>query len=372
MNVIMKKITQVCVLAFVSLMATRASAQITLSSADLPHAGLTLVTATDSTSAFMAGPAGASQSWNFGTAKKQLTSEIMFMLPSATKYSSVPAFTKANLCDSTAGKTNTGAAINGYNFFNINSNVFEVEGSEQIVPYKTSGITVTFQVELSLDSEFVQAQLPGVYGEEFHGRCRGQQDQAKSLIIYDSVRIITNITYFDTVDAWGTMTLPTGTFNVLRKSHHEVDVDSVSEHSSGGSWGAPSATTTTSHVYQWFTNGAGYILAEMNVNPSTGAFMNLVWDTTAAPTGINEVSFNSHISTFPNPCTSQINFILTDNNTQAKNVTVYDVTGRELAKIEMKNNNTILNTTTYSSGMYLYNITDNNGNVIDHGKFMVK
>jgi len=240
----MKKITQLSAIVLSGFFAMQTSAQITLSSSDLPHIGLTVMTATDSTSSFLPGPAGASQSCDFSTAKKQLTDKIMFLDPSTTKYASV--FSKANLCDSTAGKTNTGAAINGYTFFNINSSVFEVEGSEQIVPYKTSGITVTFQVEINLNPEFVQANLPGVYGETFNGVSRGEQKQAKSLFIYDSVRIQTNITYFDTVDAWGTMILPTGTFNVLRKNHHEVDVDSVSEHNTGGAWTAPTVTTTAS------------------------------------------------------------------------------------------------------------------------------
>ncbi len=365
----MKKITQVCAFAFIGLFAVQASAQITLSQSDLPYVGLTVMTATDSTSTFVPGAAGASQSWNFGTAKKQLTDKILFLDPSTTKYASV--FSKANLCDSTAGKTNTGAVINGYDFFNINSSVFEVEGSEQIVPYKTSGITVTFQVEINLNPEFVQANLPGVYGEKFNGVSRGEQKQAKSLIIYDSVKIQTNITYFDTVDAWGTITLPTGIFNVLRKNHHEVDVDSVSEHSSGGSWGAPTITTTPYHQYQWFTNGAGYILAEMNVNPSTGAYENLIWDTTAMPLGINELSYNSKVITYPNPCSSQITFQVTS-NTQAQFIGVYDITGRLVDNIEMKNNMSVLNTNAYSSGMYLYTINDKNGNIIDRGKFMVK
>ena len=169
----------------------------------------------------------------------------------------------------------------------------------------------------------------------------------------------------------GTLTLPTGTFNVLRKNHHEVDIDSISEYGSSG-WTTPTAQTTAYHQYQWFTNNAGYILAEMNVSPTTGAYTNLIWDTTAIPTGINELSFNSKISTFPNPCSNQITFMLTSNNTQAKNIIVYDIAGRQLDKVEMKNNNTVLNTSTYASGMYVYTIADNNGNIIDHGKFMVK
>jgi hypothetical protein len=109
----------------------------------------------------------------------------------------------------------------------------------------------------------------------------------------------------------------------------------------------------------------------MNVNPSTGAYENLIWDTTAVPLGINELSYNSNVITYPNPCSSQITFQVTS-NTQAQLINVYDITGRLVNNIEMKNNMSVLNTSTYSSGMYLYTIHDKNGNIVNRGKFMVK
>ena len=64
-------------------------------------------------------------------------------------------------------------------------------------------------------------------------------------------------------------------------------------------------------------------------------------------------------------------FISMSSQGNAQNVFVYDITGRELGCSEIKNGSGVLNTSTYSSGIYLYRIADIAGNVIDLGKFVV-
>ena len=359
----MKKITQVCGLALISLLGFtgNASAQITITNADMPTAGLTVITAVDTPSVYTPGPASATtQYWNFSGLKKARTMTVAFMNPSSTKYASV--FSTATLADSTYHGS-------GNNFFVVNSTEFAVEGSEEIVNY--SGFN--FQVELNLKPMFVQSTLPATYGTKCNGVSRGSETLGQSIVIYDSEKVSTNITYFDTVDAFGTMKMPNGTiYNVLRQNHHEVDVDTIQLRSSiSGTWSIPSGgiTTTTTHEYNWYTNGVGYILAQMNVNPTTGAVQNVIWDTNA-PTGINEVSHFSKVNVFPNPCTSQITFLATSNDVQY--AYIYDLTGRQLDKVEMKNAMSVVNTNSYSSGMYLFTIADKDGNAIDQGKFIVK
>ena len=188
-------------------------------------------------------------------------------------------------------------------------------------------------------------------------------------MFYDSVKVNTTITYSDTVDAFGTMTTPTGTYQVLRQNHHEVDIDSAKARSSSGTWTTLQSSSTTYHQYNWYANGIGYILVQMNMNPATNTVKNVVWDSTA-PSGINEVSHFNKVNVFPNPCSSQINFMSTSNDVQY--ACIYDITGRQLATVEMKNGMIILNTSSYSSGMYIYKMVCKDGNMIDCGKFTVK
>jgi len=149
----MKKITQLATLICLSLgWASYASAQITITTADMPTTTTQVIRATDTTTAPSPGsPSASSQNWNYASLKKQKVQSIMFMAPSATKYSS--KFPGANLADSVVG-------TNGYNYFSSTAGQFAVTGAEQIVFY--SGYY--FQFELDLNPYFLQSNLPATYG----------------------------------------------------------------------------------------------------------------------------------------------------------------------------------------------------------------
>ena len=360
----MKKTTlfsNIAVALVCGIFSVKSSAQIIITTTDMPYAGLTVITATDSTSGYTPGNPNFSkaQTWNFGVLNHQKTAHVSFMAPSSTKYSSV--FVGANLADSTIGSI-------GYDFFTNNSGEFAVEGSEQIVTY--SGYY--FQVEINLSPVFIQSNLPATIGDTVNGVSRGHDEFGTTGILaflYDSVKLATSITYSDTVDAFGTMTTPTGTYQVLRQNHHEVDVDSITGRSTAGKWSSIKTTITKYHQYNWYANGISYILLQMNMDTTSNTVKNVIWDSTA-PASINELSISGRVSAYPNPCTSQITFQAPGNDVQFINV--YDVAGRKLEQVEMKNGMNTLNTSSYAGGMYLYTLTDRNGNILDRGKFMVK
>jgi hypothetical protein len=361
----MKKITFLSGIAIVfasGVFTSNAFGQITITSTDMPSAGLTVITATDSTSGYVPGnPSAFAQTWNFGSLNHQKTATVNFMAPSSTKYAA--NFPGANLADSTIG------AI-GFNFFTVNSTEFAVEGSEQIVTNAKYG--VKFQVEINLNPLFVQSNLPATYNSTAGGLSRGKDEFAPGSplsLFYDSLKVTTNITYTDTVDAFGTMKTPTGTYSVLRQNHHEVDIDSVTARSTSGTWSVIQISKTKYHQYNWYSNNIGYILVQMNMDTTSSTVKNVIWDSTA-PASINELSISGRVSAYPNPCTSQITFQAPGNDVQY--IRVYDIAGRELEQVVMKNGMSSLNTSSYAGGMYLYTLVDRNGNVLDRGKFMVK
>ena len=169
----MKKTTQLCSLVFAALVAvtSQVTAQITITQSDMPYSGLKVITATDSTSGYLPGnPSATAQTWNFNALNHQKTASISFMPPSSTKYSS--DFPGANLADSTIGTI-------GYNFFTVNSTEFAVEGVEELVTDATYGIT--FQIEINLNPEFVQSNLPATYGDIINGVSKGKDEFAPEL-----------------------------------------------------------------------------------------------------------------------------------------------------------------------------------------------
>lgn len=362
----MKKFTKLCSLLILGFAATQASAQsITITSADMPVAGNQVVTAMDSTSGYApGGPSASAQAWNFGGLSKQKTATVIFTAPSSTQYSGV--FGGANLADSTVGAV-------GYYFLTSNSTDFEVVGTEEII--NAASLGVSFQIEINLNPAFVQSPLPATYKTTDGGVSNGHETFSNSALalFYDSEKVVTQITYSDTVDAFGSMTTPTGTYKVLRQNHHAVQIDSLKVRSSSGKWSvAPisgAVTKTTTHEYNWYANSIGYILVQMNMDSTSNTVKSIVWDTTA-PAGINELSITGKVSAYPVPCTSQITFTTTGNATGYINV--YDIAGRKIEQVEMKNDMVNVNTGSYATGMYLYTMTDQNGNILDNGKFMVK
>ncbi len=357
----MKKITLLTGFAIVTglfAFLPKVSAQITITQTDLPSVGLNVVTDSDGVTKPLPGGSGGPQNWDFSNMMRQKSKNVMFMAPSATQYAS--AFPSANLADSTAGG-------NGYNFFVTNSGLFAVEGAEEIVAYSGNN----FWVQINLNPMFTQSGLPATMGATAGGDARGSQKFNKTIVIVDSERITTNISYSDTVDAYGTLKMPNGkTYNVLRQKHHEVDNDSIFTHTFLG-WSLSSNTTTYKNQYDWYTNGVGYILVEMDMDQTFANVVDLVWDTTAPfPTSINEISIKNNINVYPNPANTQVTFMSSIKDIQY--IAISDIAGRQLEKIAVKNGVYNLNTSSYSNGLYLYNVTDQSGNLLDRGKFTVQ
>ncbi len=360
----MKKNTLLSGMALVAglfALSPRASAQITITQADLPTTPLTVITDSDgSTKPLPLGPSASAQSWDFSHLQKQKTKTINFMTPGATPYGST--FSSANLADSTYGG-------NGYNFFSAGSSQFAVEGAEE--NQLVSGDN--FKIEINLAPEFVQANLPATYGNVVPPSVAlGSQTFSVTFsIVVTGEKFDTYIEYSDTVDAWGTMKMPNGhTYNVLRQKHHEVDYDSVYL-KIANTWTYYERIISNKNQYDWYTNGVGYILAEEDMSPTFDTIVDVVWDTNApAPTSINEISVANNVNVYPNPANNQINFVT--GIKQDAYISIYDLTGRELDKVAVKNGMSALNTNTYNNGIYLYSLTDNSGNLLDRGKFIVQ
>ena len=85
-------------------------------------------------------------------------------------------------------------------------------------------------------------------------------------------------------------------------------------------------------------------------------------------TGINDITAPSTISVFPNPAT---NFISFTSSVNADFVEVLDVTGRKVGTYSMIGNSLTIETSSFSSGMYIYNVLNDRKEVINRGKFEV-
>jgi hypothetical protein len=357
----MKRIYSFISLAVLGTLAflPKANAQITLTSADMPAIGAKIVMAHDTTTSTLSkltsGASGASATWNISSLPTKYTDTTAFVSTASTPYASF--FPTANLADSVYGTA-------GYTYFNGTASSFLVIGSEQ--NFQGYMVPIVFTPAIN-DLNFTTH-----YGDVNSGITTATiAPIAVSYLIYDSARAVIHATYADTIDSWGTITTPWyGPYNVLRQKNYEVDIDSLFIHSSTTkTWSFFQAQITKTRQYTWYANGIGDILVTMTMDTANKKVTGVSWYH-GTPDAINELSQQHNTRVYPNPCSSQVNFLYSAQSTM--NIYVYDITGRQISQTEMLNGTASLNTSDYSNGMYLYRITDKSGNVLDNGKFTVQ
>jgi len=98
---------------------------------------------------------------------------------------------------------------------------------------------------------------------------------------------------------------------------------------------------------------------------------NIVWyNQQGWGVGINETEkVSASVKVYPNPAKDVINFSIDGN--VAKTIHVMDITGRSIEVVRINDNDTQINISNYSNGIYLYQIKSEDGQVIKSGKFNV-
>jgi Secretion system C-terminal sorting domain len=83
---------------------------------------------------------------------------------------------------------------------------------------------------------------------------------------------------------------------------------------------------------------------------------------------VNELDAVGTVSVFPNPATNHITF---KSSAAANMVAIMDVTGRVVNTYNMVNDQTTVQTSLYAAGIYFYNVTNKQHQIINRGKFEV-
>lgn len=351
-------------------------AQITITDADMPSSGKNIYTAfdtvTSSISRLGTPASGANVVWNYNFLPTTYTDTDALVNISFTPYASL--FPTATVADKirlapSAYVTNDLYGTTGYTFYDVTNSSLSIVGETTL----SEANGTNYYVTTPFTPAFLQLNLPAHYGDV----CGGTSfNNLGSTPLYgipgaDSGKEILTVTYNDTINAYGLLTTPLSggtTYSVLCQKHYELDQDSVFVHSTTNGWEFLYAYQYKFYQYNWYANEIGYTLATMTMDSTNTKVTAMQWYV-GQVTSINEIRQENNTLVYPNPCTNQITFHYNQNN--AQNVSVYDITGRELGHTEIKNGSSVFNTSGYSAGVYLYRITDISGSVIDIGKFAV-
>jgi hypothetical protein len=85
--------------------------------------------------------------------------------------------------------------------------------------------------------------------------------------------------------------------------------------------------------------------------------------------GIQEYKNSVSFSAYPNPANSEINLVTSSKEVSLVNV--YDITGRQIEALKITSDRTLLNTSSYTTGIYFYSASNNKGEIMARGKFNV-
>ncbi|MEP7279851.1 MAG: T9SS type A sorting domain-containing protein [Bacteroidota bacterium] len=77
------------------------------------------------------------------------------------------------------------------------------------------------------------------------------------------------------------------------------------------------------------------------------------------------------IKFYPNPAVSQITFDFEQNLDKTYNFQIYNFVGKKVVDVPAVTQKTVVNVTDFYRGVYIFQLRDKNGKMIDSGKFQV-
>ena len=338
-----------------SLLAVNTSAQITIIDSDLVDVGDVIYQATDVNPSSMIGPgnSGATQ-WDFSALQANETDTIEFISPIGTPFSS--SHPSANLCflgDQTTyiDKNSFGATIVGVDdlpvFYPLLPLPLTYPYSSTIGPSITEEVfaNIFFPDSLSLFITMAQAHT------------------------IDSIKYTDEVQTDFSVDAYGSVTIPSGTYDALRLYVNQIQTLSAFVYctdtlfGTGSGWypipsqllpSGLSLGTDTIRSYQWWTNDNSikFALVQMSVD-LTGNIEMVDFLLQPSATQVQN-TYVDDVSVFPVPSTELLNINITSSDQCT--LSLMDTHGHILLEESFSNTNKI-NTSSYAPGIYVLKLT---------------
>ncbi|MDZ7742681.1 MAG: T9SS type A sorting domain-containing protein [Bacteroidota bacterium] len=168
------------------------------------------------------------------------------------------------------------------------------------------------------------------------------------------------------VDAWGSMTVPMGTYDVLRVHESRDFIDSIWAKVPFFGWQLFSVEESTEERYIWWSDDpeVGYILVNLNVDPETGDVTSSEFMAEPHLVGRPEQKLVSQIRVYPNPV--QTNAYLLNTTKTELHYTLFDLSGKKLlGGISSPEEKTLINLNEFESGIYFIRMKNGDGVVTE-------
>ena len=324
--------------------------QITIDQSDMPSVGDYIPRRSD-TMTVLPGPGGSgpNQVWNFTALSNNVISEN-------TNVISVASTPNGNqFGGSNMAMTNDNA---NYLYFNKSAQAFTTQGYSGDL-LGTGTINAQFSPDLTLH------QFPRTFGSSFTDTYGIDVIVPGAAInpLISQIHFKRSSVVKDTTDAWGQITTPFGTYDVLRIHTMETYVDSVwAQPLFPPTWSLVSTSADTTHSYSWVGKGGKLAIAEMSFD-TLGVPKIFKWtEMQGIAVGLTE-NQTSEIKITPNP-TSSSGIISIQSCEIGEKFTLINTLGKVVMEGCILTKPLELNLTNLDQGLYILTLGDKQARVI--------
>ncbi len=311
--------------------------QITISSSNLASIGDQTINSNDTVSSITITAAGPSQTWNYPSLLDHERDTIDFVDPATTPNGS--NFPSSNLALS-FGSSGT------YGYFSKTASVMDIVGGS------LGNINATYSNNQTL------AVFPVTYGntntDTYASQAKGTGAEFGEPAA-DSIRVNITGTSYSTVDAWGTLTTPMGTFNVLRSNDTTYETTVIEGKAAPFPWTVVNTQIDTTYSHSFYTNDANskWILLSYNLDNTGAKDGGVEWArvTPASTSIVNNSTIDFNI--YPNPTTDILNIT---GKSKIDAINVISLEGKAVMNV---NNTNTVNVSNLTNGTYVISILSN-------------
>ena len=287
------------------------------------------------------GASGASTLWNFATitTHSSVVNNYTAAVNSNTLYPSPGVSVASALSNMSYYK----ASLSDLRYWGGNITVGGVAAS---LVYSTSAITAVYPMNFNSTGSSITSGSISIPAVSQTGTFTGNSEAL--------------------ADGTGTLVIPTGTFNnVIRV----VTSQTINFNVQLG------AGTVNQKNYEYFNVGTKEALFTITTSTITAPLVGtstqtLITRTKPVTVGIKEnKQALIELSVYPNPSSTTVNFVT--ESAEAKQILVYDVTGKLVEKQNFTDGKLKLDVSGYSAGLFMYTVIGNNNQTLKTGKVTV-
>jgi len=336
--------------AVLLLLSSAVTAQITLTANTYLQAGQIYVLSTDTAgySGYDPGEAGPGQSWNFSNFEEHIFDTTQIVHADWTPNGS--NFPQANLAMFSA-------ADSTYTYYDVSSSY--VYG----IGLSSTSVMAGFINSVHYDFPTREFRFPLTYLDTIQTRRSFQiggsgADFGDPSI--DSIRVSFEEEVVKEADAYGSIIIPSGSYNVLRIKESGTSISNFEIKLPFIGWQAVGGDTSDVLSFSFQADGILPPVLTLTMNPEGDNTVTYAQAYKSVSTGIKENANNS-VKIYPNPVSDLLTIAKTTNGKAI--IQVYDITGKLMETRQLNNVVEQISVAHLSQGIYILNMIDANGSI---------